>query len=86
VEQFKDAPAIYRLLAERGRMMPEGLKYISSWIEADLKRCFQLMEASDRQDFDQWIANWSDLMEFEIYPVIDSSQAAGKALGPRPKF
>jgi len=79
VEHFKDAPAIYARLRERGRMMPEGLVYVSSWIDEKLERCFQLMETDDRALLEVWIANWSDLMEFEIYPVVTSREAADRA-------
>ena len=66
VEHFKDAPAIYRRLREKGRMMPEGLEYVSSWIDVDLKICWQLMQAEDESLFQRWIDNWKDLMDFEI--------------------
>ena len=75
VEKFKDAPEIYRRFAEKGRMMPEGLNYVSSWIDEDFKRCFQLMETDDVKLFDEWAANWNDLMDFEIIPVITSAEA-----------
>lgn len=58
VEKFKDSGEIYRRLDERGRMMPDGLKYVSSWIDADLKQCFQLMETDDFALFGQWTKNW----------------------------
>ena len=76
VEKFKnqDAKAIYRRLRDKGRSMPDGLKYVDSWIEAGFVRCFQLMECDDPRLFQQWIANWSDLMEFEIVPVVPSKQ------------
>lgn len=74
IEQFKDAPAIYRRLVERGRMMPPGLEYVSSWIDVDLKRCWQLMRTDDFSLFQQWIDHWSDLMEFEIVPVLTSAE------------
>ena len=60
VERFKDAPAIYRRLREKGRMMPEGLEYVSSWIDVDLKVCWQLMRAEDESLFERWIDNWKD--------------------------
>ena len=74
IEQFKDAPAIYRRLAEKGRMMPEGLNYVSSWISADLKTCWQIMETEDFDLFRQWIANWKDLIGFQIVPVHTSAE------------
>jgi hypothetical protein len=76
IERFKDAPEIYRRFRERGRMMPVGLEYISSWISEDMTRCFQLMRTDDRKLFEAWTANWSDLVEFEIVPVRTSADAA----------
>ena len=81
VEHFKqgDAIPVYRRFRERGRMAPEGLRYVSSWVDDKLVRCFQLMETDDPKLIDDWIANWSDLAEFEVYPVITSSEAAARA-------
>jgi hypothetical protein len=61
-----------------GRLAPEGLQYVSSWVDEELERCFQLMETDDRKLLDEWIANWSDIVEFEIFPVISSKEAAEK--------
>jgi hypothetical protein len=72
---------VYERAAERGRMLPDGLFYVDSWIDESLERCFQLMETNDPALFDEWIANWRDLGEFEVVPVVDSSQAARRALG-----
>jgi Domain of unknown function (DUF3303) len=74
VERFKDAPAIYRRLRKKGRMMPEGLEYVSSWIDVDLKICWQLMRAEDDSLFQTWIDNWKDLADFEVVPVRTSDQ------------
>lgn len=74
VERFKDAPAIYRRLREKGRLMPEGLEYISSWIDVNLKTCWQLMRTEDESLFKVWTDNWKDLMELEIIPVRTSSE------------
>lgn len=83
IEQFRDARRIYQRLRDRGRLMPDGLRYVSSWVSADLARCFQLME-SDREDlFREWIANWSDVMDFEVVPVISSAAATEAALGEK---
>ena len=76
IEQFKDVPEIYRRLREKGRMMPNGLTYISSWIDTDLKVCYQLMETADPALFPRWIENWDDLMEFKIVPVRTSADTA----------
>jgi hypothetical protein len=75
IERFKDAPAIYKRFREKGRMMPDGLKYVSSWIDRDFKTCWQLMETEDENLFRQWTDAWSDLMEFEIVPVRTSTEA-----------
>ena len=65
---------MYERAAERGRMLPQGLEYLDSWIDARLDRCFQLMETDDPTLFDDWTAHWSDLGEFEIVPVINSER------------
>jgi hypothetical protein len=74
IEHFKDAPAIYRRLQESGRLMPEGLEYVSSWIDADLKICWQLMRTKDESLFGVWTDNWKDLMDFKIVPVRTSAE------------
>ncbi len=78
IERFRggDAAAVYRRFRERGRMMPEGLKYLGSWVEPDFRRCFQLMECEDPRLLDEWVARWSDLVEFEVSPVLTSREAA----------
>ena len=74
VERFKDAPGIYRRLREKGRMMPEGLEYVSSWIDVDLKICWQLMRTEDESLFRAWMDNWKDLVDFEVVPVHTSAE------------
>jgi hypothetical protein len=74
IERFKDARAIYRRLREKGRMMPEGLEFVSSWIDVDLKTCWQLMRAEDESLFQTWIDNWKDLADFEIVQVRTSAE------------
>ncbi len=78
VERFKDGAAvnIYRRARDRGRMMPDGLKYVSSWVDVDYSRCFQLMETDDFSLFELWTRAWADLVEFEIIRVRTSSEAA----------
>jgi hypothetical protein len=78
VEHFKnsDPRPIYQRFRERGRLAPEGLNYVSSWVDEKLERCFQLMETDDVTRLNEWIANWSDIVEFEVYPVISSKEAA----------
>jgi hypothetical protein len=75
-EHFKDAPAIYRRFREKGRMMPNGLNYVSSWIDIEFKVCYQLMETEDVTLFEGWTENWEDLMEFEIVAVRSSADAS----------
>lgn len=74
IERFKDTPAIYQRFREKGRMMPDGLEYISSWVDVDLTICWQLMRAEDEKLFQAWTDNWKDLMDFEIVPVRTSDE------------
>lgn len=76
VERFKNDKTkdIYRRFQEKGRMMPEGLRYIDSWVEVNFGRCFQLMECDDLRLFQQWVLEWEDLGEFEIIPVVSSKE------------
>ena len=78
VEHFLngDPAPVYRRFRERGRMAPEGLKYITSWVTSDMTRCYQIMATQDRALLDQWMANWSDLTDFEVHPVMTSSEAS----------
>jgi hypothetical protein len=78
IEHFKnkDAVAVYRRFRERGRMAPAGLAYISSWVDEALERCYQVMETDDRALLETWMANWSDLVDFEVHCVITSKEAA----------
>jgi hypothetical protein len=84
VEHFKskDAVPIYRRFRERGRLAPEGLTYVSSWVDEKMERCFQIMETEDRVLLEQWMAHWSDIVEFEVYPVMTSKEAVEK-ISPR---
>ncbi len=77
VEHFRngDPAPVYRRFRERGRMAPDGLTYVSSWVDQDLSRCYQVMETADRRLLDQWMESWSDLIEFEVHPVITSKEA-----------
>jgi hypothetical protein len=76
VEHFRnrDALAVYRRFRDQGRMMPEGLKYVDSWIEANFDRCFQLMECDNARLLQEWIAAWGDVMQFEIVAVVPSTE------------
>jgi hypothetical protein len=80
VERYLRGPKpIYERAAERGRMLPPGLRYLDSWVDERLDRCFQLMETEDPATFDAWIAEWNDLTEFEVVPVVSSAEAAARA-------
>ncbi|MEK6288791.1 MAG: DUF3303 family protein [Acidobacteriota bacterium] len=80
VEHFKnkDAVPVYQRFRDRGRMAPQGLVYVSSWVDENLERAYQLMETADRTLLDQWMANWSDIVDFEVFPVLTSKEAAEK--------
>jgi hypothetical protein len=80
VEHFQneDALPVYRRFRELGRLAPEGVVYVSSWVDEKFHRCFQLMETDDRNLLDEWIANWKDLVDFEVFPVLTSQEAAAK--------
>ena len=84
VEHFKnqDPIPVYRRFRDHGRMQPDGLVYVSSWIDDRFERCYQLMETHDRALLDQWMAKWHDLMDFEVFPVVTSKEAVAQ-LGPR---
>jgi hypothetical protein len=86
VERFKngDPVPVYQRFRERGRLAPEGLHYVSSWVDSTLATCYQVMETSDAALIDQWTANWADLVECEVVPVITSKDAAAKLVGAEP--
>lgn len=71
---------IYKRFDEKGRMLPDGVRYINSWINTDLLTCYQVMESDTEQKLQQWISNWNDLADFEVIPVISSAQAKEKLL------
>ena len=80
IERFKngDPAPVYRRFRELGRMAPEGLKYISSWVEQDLTTCYQVMQTADPAQLDQWMDKWKDLVDFEVHCVMSSAEAAEK--------
>ena len=82
VERYLSGPEpVYERFAARGRMLPEGLAYVDSWVVSDAPgdRCFQLMETGDPALFGVWAQAWSDLVSFEVYPVISSAEAASRS-------
>jgi hypothetical protein len=84
VENFRggDPVPVYRRFRDQGRLAPEGLRYVGSWVTDDLRRCFQVMECDDPELLAQWTARWKDLIDFEIIPVVTSADAVA-SVGPR---
>lgn len=78
IETFRngDARPVYRRFRERGRLAPESLRYISSWVTTDVRQCYQVMESDDPATIERWMAEWNDLVDFEVIPVITSAEAA----------
>jgi hypothetical protein len=81
IERFRnrDPKPVYARFRERGRLAPAGLNYVNSWVTDDLAMCYQVMECADRALLDEWIANWADLVDFEVIPVITSAEASARA-------
>ena len=77
IERFKnqDATPVYDRFRDQGRMTPEGLEYVSGWVDTKLERCFQIMETSDPKLMEEWTAHWSDIVDFEVVPVMSSADA-----------
>jgi hypothetical protein len=84
VEHYRDGDAVpvYRRFRDRGRLAPAGLVYVNSWVDESMRTCYQLMETDDPSLLDTWIANWVDLVDFEVVPVITSPEAAAR-ISPR---
>lgn len=71
IEYFKLGcfEAIYERYSEQGRLLPDGLHYLESWLSKDKNVCFQLMETDDVALFPEWFRWWDDVIEFEVYPL-----------------
>ena len=80
IENFRngDAVPVYRRFRDRGRLAPVGLSYLTSWVSERLDRCYQLMETSDPALLEEWMGYWSDIVEFELHPVVSSAEAAAR--------
>src|SRR5215208_3756461 len=78
IENFRDGDPrpVYRRFRDRGRLAPDGLRYVSSWVTDDMARCYQVMECDDRALLDTWIAQWRDIVDFDVVPVMTSAAAA----------
>ncbi len=84
IEHFRagDPLPVYRRFRDRGRLAPDGVRYVSSWVTTDLRGCYQIMQCDDPRLLDAWMANWRDIVEFEVVPVTTSAHAAA-ALAPK---
>ena len=82
IEHFRggDPRPVYERFRLHGRLAPDGLKYVTSWVTTDLTRCYQVMECADSALLDAWLGAWRDLVEFEVHPVITSAEAAARVL------
>lgn len=80
IERFRPGKlkALYQRFDENGRMLPEGVLYINSWIDEKVSVCYQVMETDSAEKISEWISNWNDLVDFEVIPVITSAQAKKK--------
>ncbi len=78
IENYKPGKTeeIYNRFKEKGRMIPEGVEFVDSWIEENLQKCYQVMRSESESGIYEWIDNWKDLVDFEVIPVMDSSQAS----------
>jgi hypothetical protein len=84
IEKFRngDPLPVYRRFRDKGRMAPAGLEYVASWVRSDLALCYQVMQCDDLTLLEQWMANWKDVTDFEVIPVITSAEAA-ESVAPR---
>lgn len=84
IEHFKngDALPVYRRFRDKGRMMPDGIEYLASWVDDKMERCYQVMKTEKREILDKWMENWSDIVDFEVQTVVTSLEAAEK-IAPR---
>jgi len=84
IERFRggDAVPVYRRFRDEGRLAPEGLHYVASWVTKDLECCFQVMECEDDRLLSEWMSRWKDLVDFEVIPVVTSAEALA-ALAPK---
>ena len=82
IESFRDGDPlpVYRRFRDRGRLAPDGLRYITSWVTDNFQRCYQIMECDDRALLDEWMNNWRDVTDFEVIPVVSSTEAQAALL------
>ena len=84
IEQFRDGDPVpvYRRFRDRGRLLPDGVRWVASWVTADLRRCFQVMDCDDPALLGEWTSRWADVADFELIPIMTSADAAA-AIAPR---
>jgi hypothetical protein len=84
VERFRnsDPVPVYRRFRDKGRMAPEGLSYVSSWVDTSLSCCYQVMSTDEPRLLDEWMSKWADLVDFDVHPVVTSDEAA-RRVAPR---
>jgi Protein of unknown function (DUF3303) len=85
IERFRGGTpvAVYERFAAKGRLMPDDIQYVSSWITEDCTTCYQVMEAPSKDSLSPWLEAWQDLVDFEVIPVISSAEAKAKVLGKK---
>jgi hypothetical protein len=82
IERFRNGNAepVYERFRERGRLAPAGLAYVASWVDSELRCCYQIMETDDAALLERWMEQWRDLVDFEVHEVITSDEAAARVL------
>lgn len=78
IEKNKDTKAVYKRFGEKGRMIPEGVNYIASWVSLEGDTCFQVMECDSEELLHKWASNWRDIVDFEFIPVLSSKEMSEK--------
>lgn len=80
IEHFRngDPKPIYERFRDRGRLAPDGLTYVASWVDSRLQRCYQVMETADPALLDDWMGRWNDLVDFEVHEVVTSDEAVAR--------
>lgn len=78
IEKYKDKEEVYRRFSEKGRMMPEGVSYVNSWVTADGSTCYQVNESKSEELLHKWADNWKDVIDFEFIPVISNHEMSNK--------
>ena len=84
IERFHEGRAadVYRRFRDKGRMAPATVRYVSSWVDLEFRRCFQVMDAEREEDLREWMSHWDDIVDFEVIPVRTSAEAAA-AIAPQ---